>query len=191
MINKDHTKQPWRIDMIPNTDKDSIQDWLTDMDISYTEGPMNLNWKSIMGTVAGDDRFYMNTEDDEVTPKEAGWEFLRMQGKDDDTDNSDGDQESDFDSSSESESEDPEDDLDEQGLDWDDMEKKAMAEDRRNAQNSREERGGGAAKSSRGGARGGGGGRGGNVNPRSSGFFSGAPKRRGSVSNAAPKRRRR
>mmetsp|Transcript_35652 Transcript_35652/g.82914 ORF Transcript_35652/g.82914 Transcript_35652/m.82914 type:complete len:405 (+) Transcript_35652:424-1638(+) len=207
MINKDHTKQPWRIDMIPNTDKDSIQDWLTDMDISYTEGPMNLNWKSIMGTVAGDDRFYMNTEDDEVTPKEAGWEFLRMQGRDDDTDNSDGDQdsefsnarsssseslseeESDFDSSSESESEDPDDDLDEQGLDWDDMEKKAIAEDRRNAQNSREERGGGAAKSSRGGARGGG--RGGSVNPRSSGFFSGAPKRRGGASNAPPKRRRR
>ena len=53
------------------------------MEISYTEGPMNLNWKQIMSTVEGDDRFYMDTEEDEVTPKEAGWEFLRMFGKDD------------------------------------------------------------------------------------------------------------
>lgn len=42
---------------------------------------MNLNWKQIMSTVAGDDRFYMDTEEDEVTPKEAGWEFLRMFGR--------------------------------------------------------------------------------------------------------------
>lgn len=54
------------------------------MEISYTEGPMNLNWKQIMSTVEGDDRFYMDTEEDEVTPKEAGWEFLRMFGRDDD-----------------------------------------------------------------------------------------------------------
>ncbi len=56
------------------------------MEISYTEGPMNLNWKQIMQTVEGDDRFYMDTEEDEVTAKEAGWEFLRMHGKDDDVD---------------------------------------------------------------------------------------------------------
>lgn len=47
---------------------------------------MNLNWKSIMSTVVGDDRFYMDTEEDEVTQKEAGWEFLRMFGKDDGSD---------------------------------------------------------------------------------------------------------
>jgi len=43
---------------------------------------MNLNWKQIMQTVAGDDRFYMNTFDDEITEKDSGWEFLRMYGKD-------------------------------------------------------------------------------------------------------------
>jgi nucleosome binding factor SPN SPT16 subunit len=51
LVNKDFNKQPWRIDMIPNTDKDSICEWLTDMEITYTEGPMNLNWKQIMNTV--------------------------------------------------------------------------------------------------------------------------------------------
>ena len=40
-----------------------------------------------MQTVEGDERFYMDTEDDEVTAKEAGWEFLRMNGKDDEVDN--------------------------------------------------------------------------------------------------------
>ena len=48
------------------------------MEISYTEGPMNLNWKQIMSTVEGDDRFYMDTEEDEVTPKEAGWEKFTL-----------------------------------------------------------------------------------------------------------------
>ncbi|KAL7519772.1 hypothetical protein ACHAWX_004526 [Stephanocyclus meneghinianus] len=153
LINKDFTKQPWRVDMIPNDDKDSIQEWLTDMEISYTEGPMNLNWKQIMATVEGDDRFYMDTEEDEVTPKEAGWEFLRMFGKDDQesaeseeddsgySENS-GDEESEeeeeeeeeeaFDSEEDSESDyDADEDLEEQGMDWDEMEREAAADDRR------------------------------------------------------------
>jgi len=153
LINKDFTKQPWRVDMIPNEDKDAIQEWLTDMEISYTEGPMNLNWKQIMSTVDGDDRFYMDTEEDEVTPKEAGWEFLRMFGKDGDGDSAgsgdddsgysenSGDEESEeeeeeeeeaFDSEEESESDyDADEDLEEQGMDWDEMEREAAADDRR------------------------------------------------------------
>jgi predicted aspartyl protease len=86
LINKDFTKQPWRIDMIDNNDKDAIQEWLTDMELTYTQGPMNLNWKQIMQTIAQDDRFYMNTEEDEVTEKEAGWEFLRLYGREDEED---------------------------------------------------------------------------------------------------------
>lgn len=149
LVNKDFTKQPWRVDMIPNQDKDSIQEWLTDMEISYTEGPMNLNWKQIMSTVAGDERFYMDTEEDEVTPKEAGWEFLRMFGRDDDEgdeseqesvysehgeqEESTEDEESeeaDFDSEEESDY-DADEDLEEQGMDWDDMEREAAADDRK------------------------------------------------------------
>lgn len=150
LINKDFTKQPWRVDMIPNEVKDSIQEWLTDMEISYTEGPMNLNWKQIMQTVEGDERFYMDTEDDEVTPKEAGWEFLRMNGQDDDADEESeeesvyseaGDEEEgsdeesdeeDFDDDDDDESDfEGDDDLEEQGMDWDDMEREAAADDRK------------------------------------------------------------
>lgn len=147
IVNKDFTKQPWRVDMIPNADKDGIQDWLTDMEISYTEGPMNLNWKQIMTTVADDDRFYMDTEDDEITEKEAGWSFLRMFGEDSGDEESSQDEDSDFgaDGSEESEEEeeefdeeseeesdfDADEELEEQGMDWEDMEREAIADDRR------------------------------------------------------------
>jgi len=146
LINKDFTKQPWRVDMIPNDDKDSIQDWLTDMELSYTEGPMNLNWKSIMGTLVGDDRFYMSTEDDEVTAKESGWSFLRMYGKDDESEEDSIEADSDFseapaeetdeeesfdEESSDGSDFDADNELDEQGMDWDDMEKEAMSDDKK------------------------------------------------------------
>lgn len=153
LVNKNFDKQPWRIDMIPNGDKDAIQEWLTDMELTYTEGPMNLNWKQITATVKEDDRFYMNTEEDEVTEKEAGWEFLRLFGNDDEEDNDEdeddsafsgekveseaSDEESEaeaFDSLSEDEEEeDADEDLEEQGMDWDEMEAKAAQDDRRKA----------------------------------------------------------
>jgi len=149
LINKDFNKQPWRVDMIPNEDKDSIQEWLTDMEISYTEGPMNLNWKQIMSTVAGDDRFYMDTEEDEVTAKEAGWEFLRMYGtgggEDEESEEAsvyseqseqeesseEEEEEEDFDSEEDESDFDGDEELEEQGMDWDDMEREAAADDRR------------------------------------------------------------
>jgi nucleosome binding factor SPN SPT16 subunit len=149
LINKDFAKMPYRIDMIPNGDKESIQEWLTDMEITYTEGPMNLNWKQIMMTVKEDDRFYMNTEEDEVTERDAGWEILRMYGRDDEEEQDDDEEDSEFgeesgeaeeESDEESEanfdSEDDEEDFDgdeeleEQGMDWDDMEMEAAAEDK-------------------------------------------------------------
>jgi len=151
LINKDFTKMPWRVDMIPNGDKDAIQEWLTDMDITYTEGPMNLNWKSILNTAKDDDRFYMNTEDDEYTKKESGWEILRMFGRDDAEDDDDVDNDSEFGEESVEEEEELEEDdeedydseeddeddfdadeeLEEQGMDWDEMEEKAAADDKR------------------------------------------------------------
>jgi hypothetical protein len=66
---------------------------------------MNLNWKQIMQTINGDDRFYMNTEEDEVTEKEAGWEFLRLYGKDDDDDEEDEEDDSEFSGAEEEEEE--------------------------------------------------------------------------------------
>ena len=151
LVNKNFEKMPWRIDMIPNGDKDSIQDWLTDMEITYTEGPMNLNWKSILATAKEDDRFYMTTEDDEVTEKEAGWEILRMFGREDEEEEEEeeddsefgeesaeeeeeleeDDEEEDFDSEEDESDFDADAELEEEGMDWDEMEEQAAADDKR------------------------------------------------------------
>jgi len=168
IVFKDFTKQPAQITMIDASEKDAIQDWLTDMELTYTQGPMNLNWKQIINTIQQDDRFYMDTEEDEVTPKEAGWDFLRMYGHDDSDDDDEDEDDSGYSDSEnkvaagggesddenddddddagsldsedeeefyEDESEDDDDfdadeELEEQGMDWDDMEKQAMREDR-------------------------------------------------------------
>jgi nucleosome binding factor SPN SPT16 subunit len=150
LINKDFSKPVWRIDMIPSANKDTVQEWLTDMEITYTEGPMNLNWKSIMGTVKDDERFYMSTEEDEVTEKDAGWDFLRMYGRDEeeeedpDEDDSEFDgppgeetpeeseEEEEFDSDEDDEDDfDGDEELEEEGQDWDDLEAEAAMDDRR------------------------------------------------------------
>eukprot|EP00548_Thalassiothrix_antarctica_P007330 CAMPEP_0194136608 /NCGR_PEP_ID=MMETSP0152-20130528/6618_1 /TAXON_ID=1049557 /ORGANISM="Thalassiothrix antarctica, Strain L6-D1" /LENGTH=1170 /DNA_ID=CAMNT_0038833343 /DNA_START=378 /DNA_END=3890 /DNA_ORIENTATION=- len=158
LVRKDFTKPVQRIDMIDNSDRDAIQDWLTDMEITYTAGPMNLNWKQIIQTVAQDERFYMDTEEDEVTAKEAGWDFLRMYGHEDDEDVDEDEDDSgysdpgavageedddDAEATSESEEEDfdsdedesdeygdADEELEEQGMDWEDMERQAMRDDR-------------------------------------------------------------
>merc|ERR1712008_153960 len=92
-----------------------------------------------MGTAKDDDRFYMNTEDDEYTKKEAGWEILRMFGREDDGDDDDYEEDSEFGEESAEEEEELEDDdeedydeeLEEQGMDWDEMEEQAAADDKR------------------------------------------------------------
>ena len=163
LVNTDFTKQPWRVDMVQNTTKDAIQEWLTDMDLPYTEGPMNLNWKQIMATIVEDDRFYMDTEEDDVTPKEAGWEFLRMQEGEEGSGDDDGD-ESDFsieegeESSSEEDNDDSDassfateseedsdfdgdEELEEGGMDWEEMEAEAKADDKKRAREAQEQDG--------------------------------------------------
>jgi hypothetical protein len=66
---------------------------------------MNLNWKQIMQSINGDDRFYMNTEEDEVTEKEAGWEFLRLNGNDDNDEEEEEEDDSEFSGAEEEEEE--------------------------------------------------------------------------------------
>ena len=58
-----------------------------------------------MQTINGDDRFYMNTEEDEVTEKEAGWEFLRLYGRDDESDHDEDEDDSEFSEDAEEEEE--------------------------------------------------------------------------------------
>jgi len=174
IILKDFTKQPMRIDMIANADKDGLQSWLTDMEIPYTEAPMSLNWKQIMAEVVQDDRFYEDTEVDEVTPKPAGWSFLAEEdegagaGDEEEEDESEfSDEEgeeseevsdaSDSDGFDEEDSEesdfDGDEELEEEGMDWEEMEKEAAISDKKRARDQaemeRSERQGGGNKKKR------------------------------------------
>ncbi|CAI5741519.1 unnamed protein product [Hyaloperonospora brassicae] len=148
---KNFDVMPMRISAVSMGELERIKEWLDDIDICFTTGTANLNWKSIMSTIKSDHRFYLDTDDDGV-PKPAGWEFLKMEGSDDededeeeagdsnysggsdddvdesessDSDGSDWESIVDEDSSSATPSEEEED-----APSWDELEKEAQASDR-------------------------------------------------------------
>lgn len=74
---KNFDTPPMRISAVSTTELERIKEWLDDIDICFTTGTANLNWKSIMTTIKADTRFYLDTDEDGV-PKQAGWEFLKV-----------------------------------------------------------------------------------------------------------------
>ncbi|ETV75693.1 hypothetical protein H257_10081 [Aphanomyces astaci] len=155
-VYKNFNLVPVRVSAISTNELERIKEWLDDINICFTEGTANLNWKQIMVTIKADDRFYLETDEDGV-PKPAGWEFLRMDGSDDEdgdeddeesefegsasgsgggsdgSDSDDSDDDSDSDVSLVDESDDDgsadDDDDEDDGPSWDDLEKEARASD--------------------------------------------------------------
>lgn len=74
---KNFDTPPMRISAVSTNELERIKEWLDDIDICFTTGTANLNWKSIMTTIKADTRFYLDTDEDGV-PKQAGWEFLKV-----------------------------------------------------------------------------------------------------------------
>ena len=52
---------------MPTKDLESIKEWLDESDLKFTEGPLNLNWKTIMKTINEDYPGFLET---------GGWTFL-------------------------------------------------------------------------------------------------------------------
>ncbi|KXS15107.1 SPT16-domain-containing protein [Gonapodya prolifera JEL478] len=115
-----------------------VKTWLDEMDIPFTEGPVNLNWPQIMKTVQ---------EDPAVFFRDGGWEFLESksdeeqsseseaseyeESSDESEEESSEDEDSDFDEDDDDESDegsDGDDDMDEED-DWDAQEEKARRDD--------------------------------------------------------------
>ena len=138
---KDFARAPYHINTIPVEFLDQVKDYLDSSDIAYSEGPLNLNWPTIMKTVTSDThQFFVD----------GGWSFL--QAESDESGGEDSEQESAFeidddelDEASESSEEgsdfgsnasddddddDAELDSDEEGEDWDELERKAKKRDR-------------------------------------------------------------
>ena len=118
---------------------EAVKDWLDSVDITFTEGPLNLNWSTIMKTVVSDPYGFF---------ADGGWSFLAAEsdseGEDDEQESafelsdselaaadesSEDDSDFDDDASAEASDEDFSGD-DESGEDWDELEKKAKKKDR-------------------------------------------------------------
>ncbi|KAK3674398.1 FACT complex subunit spt16 [Recurvomyces mirabilis] len=137
IVFKDFTRQPAHINTIPVESLDSVKDWLDSVDIPYSEGPLNLNWATIMKTIVTDPHVFF---------KDGGWSFLAAEsdseGEDeeeeesafeasgDDLASESSEDESDFDDDASAEASEEDVSDDEEGEDWDEMEKKAAKKDR-------------------------------------------------------------
>lgn len=138
---KDFTRAPYHVNTIPVEFLDQVKDFLDSSDIAFTEGPLNLNWPTIMKTVTADTHAFFI---------DGGWSFLQADSDDegeaeseeesafeiseeDLDDASESEEESDFDGSNASDDDDDGDadlDSDDEGEDWDELEKKAKKRDR-------------------------------------------------------------
>ncbi|PSN69825.1 SPT16-domain-containing protein [Corynespora cassiicola Philippines] len=140
VVFKDYNRPPVHINTIPVESLDPVKDWLDSVDIPFTEGPLNLNWATIMKTVTSDPHqffvdggwSFLSTESDdeggEEEEEESAFEVSESELAISDESSED---ESDFDenASDEMSDEGSEDDFSE-GEDWDELEKKAAKKDR-------------------------------------------------------------
>lgn len=143
-VYKDIRKPVTHINTVPIESLDFVKQWLTDMDIPYTVSTINLNWSTIMKSVQDDPhQFFLD----------GGWTFLAT-GSDDEASDESEEEISEYEASEEepedesdySEEDDSEeqsmseagsedysgDESEEEGDDWDDLEKKAAKADRVN-----------------------------------------------------------
>lgn len=140
-VYKDFHRPPVHVNTIPVEALEGVKDWLDSVDIAFTEGPLNLNWTTIMKTVVSDPYGFF---------ADGGWSFLAAES--DSEGGSDEEEESAFelseselvaaDESSEEDSDydddasaDASEDEDfsgdeESGEDWDELEKKAKRQDK-------------------------------------------------------------
>jgi len=129
------------ISLIPVENLESIKEWLDECNIKYYEGPANLNWKQILQTIRENPKKFW---------EDGGWNFLNTESSSEEEDAADeeesvdayvcSDQEdedeyapstsADEDEGAD-EGEDEAEDSAEEGLDWDEMEARAAAEDRK------------------------------------------------------------
>ena len=136
---KDFHRPPYHINTIPVESLESVKEWLDSLNIQFTEGPLNLNWPTIMKTVTADPhQFFVD----------GGWSFLATESDDEEGDDDEEDsafeisegefagsvessEESDYDSDASADaSEEGSDDGESEGEDWDEMEKNAKRKDR-------------------------------------------------------------
>ncbi|KAF2743631.1 SPT16-domain-containing protein [Sporormia fimetaria CBS 119925] len=151
VVFKDYNRIPVHINTIPVESLDPVKDWLDSVDIPFTEGPLNLNWATIMKTVTSDPHQFFadggwsflstesDDEGDEEEEEESAFEVSESELAISD-ESSEDDSEFDENASEEMSDEGSVDDLSEEGEDWDELEKKAARKDREAMDGGEEER---------------------------------------------------
>jgi nucleosome binding factor SPN SPT16 subunit len=149
-IFKDFSRTPAHINTIPVESLESVKEWLDSVNIPFTEGPLNLNWPTIMKTVTADPHAFFadggwgflsnetDADDDEEESEESAFEM-----SDDELAASEesSEEESDFDSNaSDDEGSAGSDDAESEGEDWDQLEEKAKRKDREGGLEDEEEK---------------------------------------------------
>ncbi|OJD37458.1 fact complex subunit spt16 [Diplodia corticola] len=138
VVFKDFTRPPSHVNTIPVESLDAVKDWLDSVEIPFSEGPVNLNWATIMKTVQADPhQFFVD----------GGWSFIAADSDEEGGDESEevesnfeisdselaeseseSEEESDFDEYASDEETDAPSDVSE-GEDWDELEKRAKKKD--------------------------------------------------------------
>jgi len=150
VVFKDYNRPPVHINTIPVESLDPVKDWLDSVDIPFTEGPLNLNWATIMKTVTSDPHQFF---------ADGGWSFLSNE-TDDEGDGEEEEEsafevseselaisdessdESDFDeNASEEMSDEGSEDEFSEGESWDELDKKAAKKDKEAAADASEDEG--------------------------------------------------
>ena len=137
---KDFHRAPAHINTVPVESLEPVKEWLDSIDIPTSEGPLNLNWATIMKTVNDDPhQFFVDggwsflgaESDDEGASEEEEESAFEMDDSELEVSEESSEEDSDFDenASDEASAEASMDD-DESGEDWDELEKKAKKKDR-------------------------------------------------------------
>ena len=147
---KDYSKLPARVSSIPVDTLVPIKQWLGELSITWYEGPTNMNWGNVLKEVQKDKEGFVDAggwegwfgepesgedseEDDDSEFEDDGSEFEGESADEGSSDEEAGSDEEDDDSSyadsDESGSEGSLDSEESEGLDWDELEKKAAKSD--------------------------------------------------------------
>lgn len=149
---KDFGRPPYHINTIPVESLEDVKDFLDSSEIAYSEGPLNLNWPTIMKTVTADPhQFFVD----------GGWSFLQEDsdaegGSDEEEQESNfeiseseleeasesSEEDSDFDSNASADASDEDVSDEDEGEDWDELERKAKKRDRESGLEEEEARAG-------------------------------------------------
>ncbi len=139
LVLKDFHRPPVHINTIPVESLEPVKEWLDSVNIAYTEGPLNLNWPTIMKTITADPHQFF---------ADGGWSFLATESDDEDQEEEEeesafemsdsevmaseesSEDESDFDDDASADEGDASLDEESGGEDWDELEKKAKKKDR-------------------------------------------------------------